>query len=238
MRIVAKARHVPPWLKIAVPMILCCVSGLGPVLLVNRGSKLSTASAEAERVVGYVRSRSASVPAASLVSSQVQFDRSDRYAGLSFTSTEGQVPPTNGLRVLDWGSCALLHPGPAPDELICGPPDRWLWLLADNQGWVLWVATHAGVPNVGFTVLWSIDVSPPPTGESLHFSEHDPTVLALVRGSSDSTFHWTDIVGAWTIDTEAGTVTPRSTDGVTVFDLCASRPMKFPVSCLAPNFTG
>ena len=171
-----------------------------------------------------------SIPATTTTLPTVTFTPTSRYVGLTFVSFEGEVPNTNGLRLLDTGCL----------DVATGHCDG-AWVIADDQGPMLWVATQAPGSLVQ-TVHNVFTISGVGPAEALHFAQgrgddplHPPSngsILALVRGSSDSTFHWTDIVAAWMITTMT---TSRSTTGLAVFDACASyradRNQKAPRQC-------
>jgi hypothetical protein len=152
---------------------------------------------------------------------------SSRYVGLNFVSYEGEVPNTNGLRMLDWG-CVNVVARPQPGTILC-QLEVSAWYVTDAQGPMLWIATRQPGQNVAFTVQHTFDISPVPPTQELHFAEssggpgsvNDASTIALVRGVSDSSAHWTDIVAAWTISSDGTTIEPRSTIGFTVLDACA-----------------
>ena len=93
-----------------------------------------------------------------------------------------------------------------------------MWYVSDNNGPLLWIATMT--PFSTFSVQKAWDVSGVPPGMSLQLAENNHSVLALVNGDSDASFHWTDIIAAWTIAWPGATITPRSPAGLIVYDAC------------------
>lgn len=146
----------------------------------------------------------------------VRFSPTDRYVGLTFHSHEGEIPTSNGLRLLDSGCLAV----------STGRCDG-VWLVMDAQGPMLWVGAQAP-SSLEQSVRQTYAITPSSAAASLHFAEGadssgsaDGSILAFVRGDSDQTFHWVDIVRAWSIDPAANGVVPRSASGLRVLDACA-----------------
>jgi len=188
------------------------------------------------RGTGTPESTTTTGPSAKTPASAVQFTPTSRYAGLTFDSPEGAVPSTNGLRVLDW-KCLDEVPGTQLGATRC-EPDSWAWYVVDANGAMLWFAHHAPGQSTVMVVDRALSVSFPPAGTQLHFADGNGHVLALVGGTTDASYHWTNVVAAWTLDPATGDVSPRSTDGVRVLDQCAqfvNLGGKTPVECLSPH---
>src|SRR5882672_8328314 len=136
--------------------------------------------------------------ATSTTAPTVSFAPTSRYVGSTFTSFEGEIPNIKGLQLVDTGCL----------DVATGHCDG-VWVVADDQGPMLWVATQAP-GSLDQTVHEVFAISGIEPTETLHFAQGggDPSqgpangsILALVRGASDPAFHWTDIVAAWTIST-------------------------------------
>lgn len=133
-----------------------------------------------------------------------------RDVGFRFTTTEGEVSGPNGLKALDSKCVKVTSAG-------CVTIAEY---VQDQQGPMIWVAQGGPLPSSLVMVTHSYVPPPLASGEQLHFAENSGLVAAIVQGSSDSTFHWPDIVAAWSIDPGTGAVASVPATGVSVLDAC------------------